>query len=108
VRWGEVRMNCHQVFKFNLRCLDHRVLWLSEAAFGQMPVSMMAHSDSKPAYARHAMSLVGTFRTWCDVRLESAFGGIAEVAFRGRQVRVWTLNGHREGAVCSKSMQPSD
>jgi hypothetical protein len=29
----------------------------------------------------------GTFRTWRDVRLESAFGGRAEVEFRGRQVR---------------------
>jgi hypothetical protein len=31
-------------------------------------------------------SLVGTFRTWRDVRLESAFGGRAEVRRRGRQV----------------------
>jgi hypothetical protein len=30
-------------------------------------------------------SLHGTFRTWRDVRLESAFRGKAEVAFRGRQ-----------------------
>ena len=28
---------------------------------------------------------VGTKRTWPDVRLESAFGGRAEVEFRGRQ-----------------------
>ncbi len=34
-----------------------------------------------------AMSPVGTKRTWPDVRLESAFGGRAEVEFRGRQVR---------------------
>jgi hypothetical protein len=32
-------------------------------------------------------SEIGTFRTWPDVRLESAFGGRAEVEFRGRQVR---------------------
>src|SRR5258706_16314051 len=31
-------------------------------------------------------SPVGTFRTSRDVRLESAFGGKAEVGFRGRQV----------------------
>jgi hypothetical protein len=31
-------------------------------------------------------SLVGTFRTWRDVRVESVFGGIAEVGLRGRQV----------------------
>ncbi len=31
-------------------------------------------------------SVVGTFRTSRDVRLESAFGGRAEVEFRGRQV----------------------
>jgi hypothetical protein len=31
-------------------------------------------------------SVAGTFRTWRDVRVESAFGGIAEVAFQGRQV----------------------
>src|SRR6478735_8128787 len=30
---------------------------------------------------------IGTFRTWRDVRLESAFGGRAEVGFRGGQVR---------------------
>ncbi len=29
----------------------------------------------------------GTFRTWPDVRLESAFGGRAEVGLWGRQVR---------------------
>ena len=33
------------------------------------------------------MSLVGTFRTWRDVCYEFAFGGRAEVEFRGRQVR---------------------
>src|SRR5258707_9582486 len=33
------------------------------------------------------MSLVGTNRTWCDVRSESAFGGKAEVWLKGRQVR---------------------
>ena len=32
-------------------------------------------------------SLPGPKRTWRDVRLESAFGGRAEVEFRGRQVR---------------------
>ena len=32
------------------------------------------------------MSAVGTFRTWRDVRLESAFGGITEVGLRGRKV----------------------
>ena len=34
-----------------------------------------------------AMSAYGTNRTWPDVRLESAFGGTAEVEFRGRQLR---------------------
>ena len=31
------------------------------------------------------MSVNGTFRTWRDVRPESAFGGKAEVGLRGRQ-----------------------
>ena len=31
-------------------------------------------------------SVVGTKRTWRDVRLESALGGIAEVGLRARQV----------------------
>jgi hypothetical protein len=31
-------------------------------------------------------SVVGTKRTWRDVRVESAFGGKAEVGLRGRQV----------------------
>jgi hypothetical protein len=35
------------------------------------------------------MSLIGTNRTWRDVRSESAFGGKAEVGFRGRQVGFW-------------------
>jgi hypothetical protein len=34
-----------------------------------------------------ATSEIGTKRTWPDVRLESAFGGRAEVGFRGGQVR---------------------
>jgi hypothetical protein len=32
------------------------------------------------------MSVVGTKRTWCNVRSESALRGIAEIGFRGRQV----------------------
>jgi hypothetical protein len=32
------------------------------------------------------MSVVGTFRTWRNVRVESAFEGKAEVGLRGRQV----------------------
>jgi hypothetical protein len=32
-------------------------------------------------------SASGTFQTWRDVRPESAFGGKAEVGFRGGQVR---------------------
>ena len=38
-----------------------------------------------PFAAAHE-SVSGTKRTWCDVRLESAFGGKAEVGFRDRQV----------------------
>ncbi len=41
----------------------------------------------KKALANSEPSTHGTFRTWRDVRLESAFGGRAEVEFRGRQVR---------------------
>ena len=37
-----------------------------------------------------AMSPVGTFRTWRDVRLESAFGGKAEVEFRSRPRTITT------------------
>ncbi len=32
------------------------------------------------------MAAIGTKRTWRDVRLESAFGGKAEVGLTGRQV----------------------
>jgi len=32
-----------------------------------------------------ATSGIGTFRTWRDVRVESAFGGKAEVGLRGCQ-----------------------
>jgi hypothetical protein len=32
-----------------------------------------------------ATSAFGTFRTWRDVRVESAFGGKAEVRIQGRQ-----------------------
>jgi hypothetical protein len=32
---------------------------------------------------KRGMSAVGTSRTWRDVRVMSAFGGIAEVAFLG-------------------------
>ena len=41
----------------------------------------------KKALANSEPSTHGTFRTWRDVRLESAFGGKAEVAFQGRQDR---------------------
>jgi hypothetical protein len=36
------------------------------------------------------MTGYGTFRTSINLRLESAFGGIAEVGLRGRQVSFWT------------------
>jgi len=39
----------------------------------------------KKVLANPEPSTHGTFRTWRDVRLESAFGGIAEVGLRGRQ-----------------------
>jgi len=38
-------------------------------------------------YAAVHESGCGTFRTWGDVRSESAFGGKAEVCLKGRQVR---------------------
>ncbi len=37
---------------------------------------------------RAATSASGTFRTWRDVRPESAFGGKAEVRLWGRQGRL--------------------
>jgi hypothetical protein len=40
------------------------------------------------------MSLIGTFETCGDVRVESAFGVNAEVAILGREDRFWTQNGH--------------
>ena len=39
----------------------------------------------KKALANSEPSTHGTFRTWRDVRPESAFGGKAEVGLRGRQ-----------------------
>src|SRR5260370_15814398 len=44
-------------------------------------------SGTRSYHAKSRMSGIGTFRTWRHVRLESAFGGRAEVEFRGRQVR---------------------
>src|SRR5258706_1435823 len=41
------------------------------------------------------MSRIGTFRTWPDVRLESAFGGRADVICSERVFPVLTRNGHR-------------
>jgi hypothetical protein len=38
-------------------------------------------------FTASSLPLMGTKRTWPDVRLESDFGGRAEVEFRGRQVR---------------------
>jgi hypothetical protein len=40
----------------------------------------------KKVLANPEPSTHGTFRTWHNVRLESAFGDIAEVGLRGRQV----------------------
>src|SRR5712672_1675914 len=42
-----------------------------------------------------ATSVVGTFRTWRDVRLESAFGGRADVICSERVFPVLTHNGRR-------------
>src|ERR1700704_316026 len=41
------------------------------------------------------MSAIGTFRTWRDVRVESAFGYQTEVGLRGCQGSFWTQLGHR-------------
>jgi hypothetical protein len=43
----------------------------------------------KKVLANPEPSTHGTFRTWRDVRLESAFGGKAEVGLRGRQGSFW-------------------
>jgi len=59
------------------------------------PESLAAAAASKNGFSRdfRASSIfdfcnnIGTKRTWLDVRLESGFGGKAEVEFRGRQVR---------------------
>src|SRR6266481_4515733 len=40
------------------------------------------------------MAAIGTFRTWRDVRVESAFGGIAEVGLWGCQGS-FSRSGHR-------------
>jgi hypothetical protein len=42
------------------------------------------------------MSAFGTFETWRDLRVESAFEGKAEVGLRGRQGSFWTRYGHWE------------
>jgi hypothetical protein len=41
------------------------------------------HTSPLSIVDRLAMSGFGTSRTWRDVRVESAFGGAADVAFRG-------------------------
>ncbi len=53
----------------------------------------MLHRNSRAEEGGHAdlfvaahESVLGTFRTWRDVRHESAFGAKAEVRFRSRQV----------------------
>jgi hypothetical protein len=43
-------------------------------------------ANVKKILANPEPSTHGTFRTWRDVRVESAFGGIAEVGFQFRQV----------------------
>src|SRR5260221_14212792 len=51
------------------------------------------------------MSESGTNRTWRDVRLESAFGGRAELRFRSRQVALSRLPNSdiRPFGLCRKS-----
>ena len=56
---------------------------------------MADHTDAGPLSAAVHESVVGTKRTWCDVRSESALRGKAEVGFRGRQVGFWTQLRHQ-------------
>src|SRR5947207_1098934 len=51
------------------------------------PRNYFSPTEGSMLFLRCKMSLLGTKRTWPDVRLESAFGGKAEVEFRGRQVQ---------------------
>src|SRR5258708_11919597 len=46
-------------------------------------------------FAKSHESEIGTFRTWRDVRPESAFGGKAENIYSERVFRLLTLNGPR-------------
>ena len=46
---------------------------------------------------RSKMTAVGTFRTWRDVRHESAFGGKAENIYSDRVFRLLTLSGRQRG-----------
>src|SRR5260221_6439946 len=69
----------------------------------------------KKVLANPEPSTHGTKRTWPDVRLESAFGGRAEVEFRGRQVRfdpsscaAASMRYHDEIRVSSRLMAKSD
>ena len=70
--------------------------------YSAYPCASALAANDKPTIARLALgesgrpnsradevmvtSEIGTFRTCRDVRVESAFGNIAEVAFPGRQV----------------------
>jgi hypothetical protein len=50
-------------------------------------------------------SAIGTKRTWCDVRSESAFGGKAETEFGGRQQRLRKIS--EFGAFSFKLPKPN-
>ena len=61
------------------------------AARAQQPAKIhrigILETVSSSSNVKNIDALRRGLRTWPDVRLESAFGGTAEVEFRGRQVR---------------------
>src|SRR5260221_4801658 len=61
----------------------------------------------KISLANPEPSTHGTFRTWPDVRLESAFGGRADVICSERVFPVWTRSGHPTTVPVEPSKHPT-
>jgi hypothetical protein len=67
------------------RLLD--AIQVADSAGGPAEVSERIEQILRELTRTSTASANGTFRTWRDVRFESAFGCTAEVAFQGRHFR---------------------
>src|SRR5882762_2194375 len=73
-----------------------------KAALGGLEIQLPLYPRKQTQLGNRGMSVVGNFRTCRDFRVESAFGGKAEVGFRARQGQLLAQSGRlaRSEVIC--------